>query len=104
MFEALQARTDADLAEYWKYLKHLRTDLDKNLDLGLYNLMIKDYKAYEIDGVTVGVGSIKVPLSLLYDHFGKDEMARVSQRLVEERGLDYVMAVTSYTQDDTRSQ
>ena len=71
-------------------LHHVKKDVKKNLGLGIFKLLVKDFKIYKMvapsddlpTGVFVGVATLPIPLKKtktssigFLDNFGTDEVA-----------------------------
>jgi inorganic pyrophosphatase/exopolyphosphatase len=66
VFQMLQKQNEAlmsDPAAYWKILHESKQDIQANLDLGCYAILVKDLKIYDLLGnKSIGVASAVVPL------------------------------------------
>ena len=71
-------------------LHHVKKDVEKNLGLGAFKLLVKDFKIYKFvepskfvpTGVFVGCATLPVPLKAVLDHFGVDGVAKVMKDLI----------------------
>ena len=74
------------------------TDQDMNLKLGINNLLIKDFKTYfilEAGKRGVGVGTIHVPLKVMLETYGINQMKEAMLQLMNERGLAFYGILTN---------
>lgn len=81
-------------AKYWEDLNNAKTDVKANLALGIKNILIKDFKTYEIvkDGDHmrgIGASSIRVPTNTILEFFGQDKVIGCMREMMQK--LDLVM-------------
>jgi inorganic pyrophosphatase/exopolyphosphatase len=104
-----------DLKPLGLKLHHVKKDVKKNLGLGCYKLLVKDFKIYKMvapstdcpSGVFVGCATLPVPLKKtktsslgVLDNFGVDEVAKEMLGLMKDRDFHYFMIITSYNDEE----
>lgn len=103
-YEILQKLAQDDLLKLGDRLHHIKKDVTKNLGLGVFKLLVKDFKIYKMvepsekapNGVFVGVATLPVPLKAILDHFTVDGVAKEMMELMSNRDFHYFMIITSY--------
>lgn len=103
MFDRLQKIASVELRGIWRELDAVKQDVKANLNLGIYNLLIKDFKIFPFGttgNVPCGVASLVVPVDMLLDHFSPEAVAQSMLKLMSERKLAYFIIVTTYNKDD----
>ena len=103
----VKANNGEDLKPLGLRLHHVKKDVKKNLGLGCFKLLVKDFKIYKMvppsdsipTGVFIGVATLPVPLKAVLDHFGVDGVAEEMLGLMKSRDFHYFMIITSYNDE-----
>jgi exopolyphosphatase len=81
-----------DTKSLFEDLKRKKQDVSR---LTSYQLLIRDFKRYEVLGVKYGLSTVPLSLENWSGKLGWDDIAQATQQLMEERSLDYVGILTS---------
>lgn len=78
VYQKLQEHSDIlkDDAFYLD-LHHTKLDIQANLDLGLENILIKDFKKYTNYNISFGVSTVFVPAHLLREKYSMSDYANI---------------------------
>ncbi|CDW75375.1 UNKNOWN [Stylonychia lemnae] len=90
---------DVDGKAYFDNLYNSISSIDLNLQLGVKNLLIKDFKSYFLlnDGqLGIGVSSTFVPMRILISHFGFNQIAESMESLMISKNLGFFAVLTNY--------
>lgn len=94
-FNKIERIAGIDLKQLGNRLHHVKKDVNKNLGLGCFKLLVKDFKIYKFvepsdlvpQGVFVGCATLPVSLKATFDYFTVDSVASEMIGLMRERNF-----------------